>query len=60
MCKICGSHSIFAENTILLGCDNVLLSEYFQTFRKIIVSSPSELSISRRIFGAEDEGTTIL
>ena len=38
MYKIYGPHSVVAEDTILLGCDTVLLSVYFRTFRKLIVS----------------------
>ena len=35
--EVSGYHSGVAEDSSLLGCDTVLLSEWFATFRRIIV-----------------------
>ena len=59
MCKICGSHSVVAEDPILLGCDIVLLSGYFPGFRSISVFT-FRVKYFKMNSGAKDEGTTIL
>jgi len=46
LCHILGSHSVVADDPGLPGCDAVLLSEYFPTYRKYIWPLPSRVEQS--------------
>jgi len=43
LCHILDSHSGVAEDPGFLGCNTVLLSEYFPTYRKYIEPLPSRV-----------------
>ena len=58
-CKIGGSHSGVADDTIILGSKAVSLSEKFPTFGKIVMPSSSGSGTPRKICGMffpEDDG----
>ena len=54
-----GSHNDVAKGSSLVGCDAVLLSEYFLKFLRIIIFSSWSSSLVG-VPNPEDEGITVL